>query len=376
MGDKLDLLIGGAGIFGLTIAEQAASAGYNVLIVEQKNQIGGNVASHFDAQSGVEVHTYGSHIFHTNNEKVWDYISRFATFVPYTHRVRTVISNGATIPLPFGLATFSAYYNKTFTPNDMRELVKTFPKGIGSFEEVAIASVGEDLYRATIEGYTRKQWGRDPRDLPASVIKRLPIRYTWDDGYFTDKYQGLPKDGYQKMMERMADNPRISIEFSSNIMDKDIEAPLVFTGAIDTFFNYEFGRLGWRSIDLVEERPDTDDFQGCPVMNYGSADVPWTRIHEYKHYRPDREYNGTVIHKEYSRDTLPGETGAYPVNTFEDQEKLKKYREVASKLDGVWLGGRLGSYKYLDMHMAIASALTMWSNEIEPYIKEKNQNRI
>jgi UDP-galactopyranose mutase len=371
MSDKPDLLIGGAGIFGLTIAEQAASAGYNVLIVEQQNQIGGNVASHFDKQSGVEVHTYGSHIFHTNNEKVWEYVNRFASFVPYTHRVRTVISNGANIPLPFGLATFSAYYNKTFTPDDMRELVKTFPQGDGSFEEVAIASVGEDLYRATIEGYTRKQWGREPKDLPASVIKRLPIRYTWDDGYFTDKYQGLPKDGYQAMMERMIESPHISVELCSNVLDKEITTPFVYTGCIDTFFDYEFGRLGWRSVDLVEERPDTDDFQGCPVMNYGSADVPWTRIHEYKHYRPDREYVGTVIHKEYSRDTLPDETGAYPVNTLEDQEKLKKYRDAASKLDGIWLGGRLGSYKYLDMHMAIASALTMWNNEIKPYLEEK-----
>ena len=365
-----DLTIGGAGLFGLTIAEQAANAGFNVLIVEQQNQIGGNVSSHFDEQTGVEVHTHGSHIFHTSNEKVWEYVNKYTSFVPYTHRVRTTTADNRVIPLPFGLATYSAYYQKVFTPTLMRQLVETFPQSDKeSFEDVAIASIGEDIYRAVVEGYTRKQWGREPKDLPGSVIKRLPIRYTWDDGYFNDTYQGLPTDGYQAWMERMADHTRIDIAFNSNILERPITTPLVFTGTIDSFFNYKHGRLGWRSVDFVEERPDVDDYQGCSVMNYGSSDIPWTRIHEYKHYRPDREYRGTVIHKEFSRDTLPDETGAYPVNTPTDQNILKQYREEVEQLDGIWLGGRLGSYKYIDMHAAIASALTLWNNKVKPYLE-------
>ena len=365
-----DLIIGGAGIFGITIAEQASSCGYKVLVVEQQNKIGGNVSSHFDDETGVEVHTYGSHIFHTSNEKVWEYVNRFDIWVPYTHRVRTTISDGRVIPLPFGLATFSAYYNKVFTPQTMRDLISTFPQTDDkTFEDVAIASIGEDVYRAVVEGYTRKQWGKDPKELPSSVIKRLPVRYTWDDGYFTDTYQGLPNDGYQALMERMLDNANITVELSQNILEKQINAPFIYTGQIDRFFNHKHGRLAWRSVDFVEERPKVDDYQGCSVMNYGDVEVPWTRIHEYKHYRPDREYRGTVIHKEFSRDTLPHETGAYPVNTLADREILKKYRDEVAQLEGVWFGGRLGSYKYIDMHAAIASAVTLWNNEVKPYLE-------
>ena len=365
-----DLIVGGAGLFGLTIAEQAASAGFNVLIVEQQNKIGGNVSSHIDEQTGVEIHTHGSHIFHTSNEKVWEYVNRFSEWVPYIHRVRTTISDGRVIPLPFGLATYSAYYNKVFTPQTMRDLITTFPENNqDTFEGVAIASIGEDIYRAVVEGYTRKQWGKDPNDLPSSVIKRLPVRYTWNDGYFNDTYQGLPKDGYQAWMERMANHNRIDIKFNTSVPHNIKGTPLVYTGAIDLYFNFKHGHLSWRSVDFIEERPDVDDYQGCSVMNYGDVNVPWTRIHEYKHYRPDREYRGTVIHKEFSRETAPFETGAYPVNTLADREMLKKYRDEVAQLEGVWFGGRLGSYKYIDMHAAIASALTLWNNEVKPYLE-------
>lgn len=364
-----DLIIGGAGLFGLTIAEQAASAGFSVKIIELQDKIGGNVASHIDEQTNVEVHTYGSHIFHTDNENVWAYVNQFTDFVPYAHRVRTTIANGSVIPLPFTLASYSAYFNKAFTPDLMRKLVATFPYGTHNFEDVAIASIGEDLYNAVVKGYTQKQWGRNPKDLPAMVIKRLPIRYNWNDGYFTDKYQGLPTCGYQTWMERMIDNPLISVELSQDIMKAKIDAPLVYTGQLDAYFGYKFGRLGWRSVDLVTEYPTTNDYQGCAVMNYGDADIPYTRIHEYKHYRLDKVSRGTIIHKEYARDTQPDEVGAYPVNADQDRVMLEQYRKAASELNGVWLGGRLGSYKYIDMHAAIASALTMWNNEIKPYLE-------
>lgn len=369
---KPDLIIGGAGIFGLTIAEQAASAGYKVKIVELKNKIGGNMASHIDEQTGIEIHTYGSHIFHTNNEKVWEYVNRFTEFTDYRHRVRTTTATGEVIPLPFGLATFSAFYGRAFTPALMRRFMKSFPQGDQNFEEVAIASVGKELYEAVIKGYTAKQWQQDPKNLPASTIKRLPVRFTWDDGYFTDKYQGIPKDGYQTWMERMVANPLIEIEFETNLRDTEINAPLVFTGKIDEYFDYAHGPLGYRAVDFIDHRPDTDDFQGCAVMNYADPEVPYTRIHEYKHYRPDVETNGTIIHYEFSRDARQDEIGAYPINTQENRDKLLKYREDAKQLEGVWFGGRLGSYAYLDMHAAIASALTMWQNEIKPHLEGKN----
>jgi UDP-galactopyranose mutase len=367
-----DIVIGGAGLFGLTIAERAAASGYKVLMIEQKDRIGGNVASHVDKQTGVEVHDYGSHIFHTSNQAVWDYVNQFTDFTPYYHRVRTTLKDGRVIPLPFGLSTFSTYYGKAFTPDLMRQLVDTFPKDTGNFTQTAIASVGPDIYKDLIEGYTTKQWGCDPEELPTSTIKRLPVRYTWDDGYFTDTYQGIPTKGYQAWLEKMADNPLISIEFNTDVLDLNIKAPYVYTGPIDAYFGYKHGRLGWRTVDLVEERPDTDDYQGCSVMNYADVDVPYTRIHEYKHYRPDLKYNGTVIHKEYSRQANEGEVGAYPINTAQDREILKKYRDEVSRLQGIWFGGRLGTYAYLDMHVAIASALTLWNNEIEPYLKGKN----
>ena len=365
-----DLFIGGSGIFGLTIAERAAAAGYDVTVVEQRDHIGGNCSSHIDPETGVEVHTYGSHIFHTNNEKVWEYVNRFSKWIPYTHRVRTS-SGGKVIPLPFGLATFSAVHDKIYTPDTLRNYIESLPPATGeSLEEVALASVGPEVYEAVIRGYTIKQWGRDPKDLPAATIKRIPVRYNWDDRYFTDKYQALPVDGYQAWIDRMASNPRITVELSQNALDSRYEGtPMVYTGPIDAYFGYRYGNLGWRLVEFHEYYPRTDDFQGCPVMNNGNDQIPWTRIHEYKHYRPDRETKGTVIHSEFSREARVGEIGAYPVDTAQDREILRQYRYAADQLEGVWFGGRLGTYKYLDMHMAIASALVMWQDKIRPYLE-------
>lgn len=365
-----DLVIGGAGIFGLTVAERAARHGFRVRVVEERDHIGGNCWSHVDDETGVEIHTYGSHIFHTNNERVWEYVNRFSDWVTYEHRVRT-IAQGKVIPLPFGLGTFTTVLGRMFTPATLRSYIESLPQIEGdNLEAVAISSVGVDVYEAVIKGYTKKHWGRDPRDLPASTIKRLPVRYTWDDRYFTDKYQALPADGYRVWLERMADSPNIDICLNSNVLAPEHRiAPMLFTGPVDAYFDYQHGRLGWRTVDFKEHRPTVDDFQGCPVVNYGNADVPWTRIHEYKHYRPDREYRGTIVHSEYAREAEPGEIGAYPVNTETDRGTLKKYREEADKLDGVWFGGRLGTYKYIDMHMAIASALTMWDTRIFPYLE-------
>jgi len=367
-----DLIVGGAGIFGLTIAERAASSGYKVIIVEKKDIIGGNMSSYNDEKTGIEVHKYGSHIFHTSNEIVWEYVNRFTEFVPYTHRGRTVTANNKVVPLPFGLASYSAFYDKLFTPESMQEHIKQFANHTGNdFESVAIRSIGKDLYENVVEGYTRKHWGRNPKDLPSSVIKRLPVRETFDDNYFTDTYQGIPSSGYQAWLEKMANHENITVQLSCDILDYKHTSPLVYTGELDAFFNYKFGRLGWRSVDFIEERLDIDNYQGCSIVNYADYEIPYTRVHEYKHYRPDKNSHGTIIHKEYPRETLPGEVGAYPVNAIQDKEKLQKYRNAVSELEGVWFGGRLGSYKYIDMHAAIASALTLWNNKVKPYLEEQ-----
>lgn len=365
-----ELHIAGAGLYGLTIAERAANAGVNVTIYDVRNHIGGNAWSYIDAESNIEVHAYGSHIFHTNNEKVWEYCNRFTSFVPYRHRVRTLLRDNRVIPLPFNLASFSALHGFYYSPSGLRTLVDSFPDlGDSNLESVAISSVGRSMYEAVIKGYTKKQWGRDPKDLPGDTIKRLPIRYNWDDSYFSDKYQGLPEHGYHYWLMRMADHPRITIHLNS-AAPRYIR-PLVWTGPIDQFFDYEHGELGWRKSEFILRRYE-HDYQGCPVINHADAARPYTRVHEYKHYRPDRESNGTIVHFEMSQEAKRGEIGFYPVNTNQDRDRLIEYRNDARKLQNVWFGGRLGSYQYLDMHMAIAAALTKWETQISTALGVNN----
>lgn len=366
-----DLVIGGAGLFGLTVAERAAAHGLNILVVEKRTRVGGNAASHVDERTGIEVHDFGSHIFHTSNDRVWEYLARFTEFVPYTHRVRTV-TGGRVLPLPLNLATVCAFYDRPFTPAQARARILADAEGIDpgtatTLEDRAVGSIGRPLYNALILGYTMKQWGRHPRELPAETIARLPVRYTFDDAYFTDTHQGIPADGYQAWLERMATHPRITVELEQDAIGDNRGAPLLHTGPIDAYFGHCHGRLSWRSVQLDKDHPDTGDFQGCPVLNYADPGVPFTRIHEYKHFRPDRPAEGTVIHRETSHDTQPGETPAYPVNTPQDRERLAAYRADAAQLPALWFGGRLGTYKYLDMHAAVASALTLWNNTIRPY---------
>jgi UDP-galactopyranose mutase len=313
----------------------------------------------------VEVHTHGSHIFHTSNDTVWEYVNRFTSFVPYEHRVRAT-ARGRVFTLPVNLHTINQFYGAAFTPDEARAVVHHQRSGqslITDLETKAIHSVGRPLYELLIKPYTMKQWGADPRDLPADTINRLPVRFTYDDRYFGDTHQGLPTDGYQPWLDRMADHPRITVTLSRTVTPAEVPTPALWTGPIDAFFGHHHGHLGWRAVRLEEDHPDVDDFQGCAVMNYADLEVPYTRIHEYRHLRPDRTTRGTVIHREYPD---PGGPPAYPVNSPRDRVLLTAYREDADRTPGWWFGGRLGSYKYLDMHMAIASALTLWRNTIHP----------
>jgi UDP-galactopyranose mutase len=371
-----DLVVVGSGFFGLTVAERIAEQfGKRVLVLELRDHLGGNAYSEIEPSTGIEVHRYGAHLFHTSNERVWNYVNRFTSFTGYQHRVFTV-SKGRVYPMPINLATICEYFGQHFSPSEARDLVRQQAAEVGdeapdNLEQKAIASIGRPLYEAFVRGYTEKQWQTDPRELPADVISRLPVRYTFDNRYFNDKYEGLPVDGYTAWLERMAAHPNITVRLNSDFFDlrSQIPAgtPIVYTGPLDRYFDYAEGELGWRTLDFEQEVLEIGDFQGTPVMNYADPDVPWTRIHEFRHFHPERTgypEDRTVIVREYSRAAGRDDEPYYPVNTEQDRAVLARYRDRAAAEPDVYFGGRLGTYKYLDMHMAIASAFTLVDNEL------------
>ena len=342
-----DLIVVGSGFFGLTIAEQAASQlGKRVLIIERRSHIGGNAYSEAEPETGIEIHKYGAHLFHTSNKRVWDYVNQFTSFTGYQHRV-FAMHNGSAYQFPMGLGLINQFFGRYYSPDEARELIREQAAEIDSddatnLEEKAISLIGRPLYEAFIRDYTAKQWQTDPRELPAGNITRLPVRYT---------------DWFDVRETLRAASP---------------EAPVVYTGPLDRYFEYSAGHLGWRTLDFETEVLPTGDFQGTPVMNYNDAEYPYTRIHEFRHFHPERDdrypKDKTVIMKEYSRFAEEGDEPYYPINTPEDRAKLLKYRQLAeaeTETNRVYFGGRLGTYQYLDMHMAIASALSMFDNKLK-----------
>ena len=373
----------GSGFFGLTVAEQAASElGKRVLVVEKRNHIGGNAYSEKEPETGIEVHKYGAHLFHTSNERVWEYVNRFTSFTDYQHRV-FAMHNGTAYQFPMGLGLINQFFGKYYSPDKARKLIEEQREGrdpadATNLEERGIALIGKPLYEAFVKHYTAKQWQTDPTELPPEIISRLPVRYTFNNRYFNDKYEGLPVDGYAAWLENMADHELIDVRLDTDwfdIRDEFEGIPVVYTGPLDRYFDYAEGHLGWRTLDFEQEVLDTGDFQGTSVMNYNDADVPYTRIHEFRHFHPERsEYptDKTVIVKEYSRFATDDDEVYYPINTPEDRAKLLKYRELAaeeSRKNGVLFGGRLGTYQYLDMHMAIGAALSLFDNHLRPHFE-------
>ena len=381
-----DLIIVGSGFFGLTIAERAATQlGKRVLIVERRHHIGGNAYSEPDPQTGIEVHRYGAHLFHTSNKRVWDYVRQFTEFTGYQHRV-FALHKGQSYQFPMGLGLISQFFGRYYSPDEARALIaeqaeEFDSKSAQNFEEKAISLIGRPLYEAFMRDYTAKQWQTDPKELPAGNITRLPVRYTFDNRYFNDTYEGLPVEGYTRWLENMAADERIEVRLDVDWFDvrdelraQSPDAPVVYTGPLDRYFGHSEGELGWRTLDFETEVLDTGDFQGTPVMNYNDGDVPYTRIHEFRHFHPERDYpkDKTVIMREYSRSADSGDEPYYPINTPEDREKLGAYRRLAKQETAnakVLFGGRLGTYQYLDMHMAIASALSMYDNVVAPYFE-------
>ncbi|MEV7093170.1 UDP-galactopyranose mutase [Amycolatopsis sp. NPDC051045] len=379
-----DLVVVGSGFFGLTVAERAAAElGKKVLVLERRSHLGGNAYSEPDPETGIEVHKYGAHLFHTSNKRVWEYVNRFTEFTNYQHRVFAKVKDQV-YSFPMNLALINQFFGKSHTPDEARELIAKQSSefetdAAQNLEEKAISLVGRPLYEAFIRGYTAKQWENDPKNLGANIITRLPVRYTFDNRYFNDTYEGLPVNGYTAWLEKMAEHENIEIRLNVDYFDvrEHIPAgtPTVYTGPLDRYFGYSAGRFTWRTVDFESEVAETGDFQGTSVVNYNDQEVPYTRIIEFRHFHPERDYpkDKTVIFREYSRFAGEEDEPYYPINTPENREKLEAYRELAkqeARERNVLFGGRLGTYKYLDMHMAIGSALSAFDNKIAPHLTD------
>lgn len=376
-----DVLIVGAGLFGLTMAERLANeCGCKVLLIDKRNHIGGNCYSEFDPETGIECHKYGAHLFHTSMEEVWQYINRFTSFTNYVHKVYTTY-DGEVYPLPINLGTINQFFHSAYTPDEAKikiaEQAASAPAAPANLAEQGISLIGQPLFDAFIKNYTAKQWQTPAEELSPEIIKRLPVRYNYDNRYFNDTYEGLPTDGYeawfQSMLKSCGDQVTLRLE-TDYFTDPDVQALkdqgilTIYTGPIDRFYDYQFGELKWRSLELEKEILDVDDFQGCPVMNYADLEPKYTRIHEFKHFHPERHNQAyapgsgkTVIVKEYSKTWQLGDEPYYPVNTAEDRATLAKYQALANENQNIIFGGRLGEYAYYDMDKTIAAALAKFA---------------
>ncbi len=358
MADKIVMV--GAGLSGAVIGRALADAGRAVSVVDSRNHVGGNCHTARDADTGVMVHTYGPHIFHTDDAEVWDYVTGFARFRPYKHRVMTT-AEGRIYGLPVNLHTINQYYNATMKPAEARAFIAEQAEDIAdpqSFEEQALAFVGPDLYAAFFKGYTQKQWGTSPTALPAAILKRLPLRFNYDDNYFFHRFQGMPEDGYTPLIAAILDHPGITVQLSTPFDPAEANQwdHVFWSGPLDGFFDYRLGRLGYRTLDF-ERFTHNGDYQGCAVMNYGDVDVPHTRITEHKHFAPWENHAGSVIYREVSRACGPDDTPYYPIRLVDEKAMLADYVEEAKTVSNVTFVGRLGTYRYLDMDVTIREAL-------------------
>ncbi len=367
-----DYLVVGAGLFGAVFAERAKAAGKSVLVIDRRDHIAGNVYT--EKVEGIDVHRYGAHIFHTNNEKVWEYVGRFARFNRYTN---SPVANyrGELYSLPFNMYTFNRMWNVR-TPDEAREMIEKQRGEITdvprNLEEQAISLVGRDIFEKLVKGYTEKQWGRPCNELPAFIIKRLPVRFTFDNNYFNALYQGIPTCGYTKLVENMLGGieVRTGIDYLKHREEyRALAKKVVFTGAIDEYFDFRFGQLEFRSVSFETELLDMPNYQGNAVVNYTDAETPWTRIIEHKWFTFGRDGEGrelgkTVISREYSTEWKPGDEPYYPVNDEKNTALAEKYRSLAKDEKDVIFGGRLGEYRYYDMDTVVESALAAAAEEL------------
>jgi len=363
-----DYLVVGAGLFGSVFAYEAAKRGKRIKVIDKRNHIAGNIYT--ENIEGVNVHKYGAHIFHTNDKEIWNYVNQFAEFNRYTN---SPIANykGEIYNLPFNMNTFNKLWG-VVTPDEAKAKIEEQKAAAGidkpkNLEEQAISLVGTDIYEKLVKGYTEKQWGRKATELPAFIIKRLPVRFTYDNNYFNDKYQGIPIGGYTQIVEKMLENPLIDVELEKDFFESKDEylrefPRIVYTGMIDQFFDYQFGTLEYRSLEFETTILEQENYQGNAVVNYTDAETPYTRIIEHKHFEFGHQEK-TVITKEYPKTWSKGDEPYYPVNDKKNNEIFNKYLELARKTPNVLFGGRLGMYKYYDMHQVIGAALAAVKKE-------------
>lgn len=358
---SLRILMVGAGLSGAVIGRMLADAGHDVSVIDARPHVAGNCHTLRDAQTGVMVHVYGPHIFHTDDAEVWDYVNTHATFMPYRNRVKTV-SGGRVYSLPINLHTINQFFGLTLSPDEARAFLDSKADHTisdpQSFEDQALRFLGRELYETFFKGYTQKQWGRAPSTLPASILKRLPVRFNYDDNYFAHRFQGIPTEGYTALVESVLDHPRISVDLNTRFQRAEAAGfdHIFYSGPLDGWFDYDIGRLGYRTLDF-ERFHYQGDYQGCAVMNFGEVAVPWTRITEHKHFAPWESHDGSVLYREYARACGPEDTPYYPIRLVEEQRLLSAYVERAGAETGVTFVGRLGTYRYLDMDVTIREAL-------------------
>lgn len=352
----------GAGFSGAVLARRFSEAGIQSLVIDERDHVAGNCHTERDDASGIMIHRYGPHIFHTNDERVWAFINQHGVMMPYHHKVKTTVGDDVYL-MPINLHTINQFFGRTMSPSEARSFIESGARmdiaDPQTFEEQALRFIGDDLYKAFFYGYTRKQWGLEPSELPASILKRLPLRFTYNDDYFSHPYQAIPKDGYTRVVESILNCD--GVEVRSGCAFEGLEekfSHVFYTGPLDRYFGFELGRLGYRTLDFEEIRVD-EDLLGCAVMNYGDHDIPYTRISDHKHFAPWEldTVSGTVAFREYSRSCGPDDIPYYPIRLVNEKAMLRKYMARAEDADGVTFLGRLGSYAYLDMDVTIARAL-------------------
>ena len=364
----------GAGFSGAVVAHELALNGYQVDVFDAREHVAGNCHTQRDPQTGVMLHVYGPHIFHTSNEQVWQYVQQFDEFMPFVNRVKAVY-NGHVYSLPINLLTINSFFGKNFSPKEAEAFIASIGDASiqepATFEDQALKFVGRELYEAFFKGYTQKQWGLEPSDLPASILKRLPIRFNYDDNYYTSKFQGIPKNGYTYIVEKMLDHSGVQVHLGRLFHKSDAEAydHVFYSGPIDAWFAYSKGRLGYRTLDFVIERHD-GDYQGNPVINYCDRSVSWTRISEHKHFAPWESHEKTLIYKEHSRLCEGDDIPYYPIRLVREKDQLADYVSLAQAEEKITFMGRLGTYRYLDMHVTIAEALDV----VQCYLKAQENH--
>lgn len=370
------ILIIGAGFSGAVIARKLAEQGYQIKVIDKRNHIAGNCHTERDNETGIMVHQYGPHIFHTDDKEVWQFINQYGEIIPYINRVKSTV-NGQVYSLPVNLHTINQFFGKALSPKEAHDFIvnEQANKNIDnpkSFEEQALKFIGRNLYESFFKGYTQKQWGLNPTKLPASILKRLPIRFNYDDNYFSHKFQGIPKDGYTVIVENILSHNNIQVtlntEFDGNTNNYE---HIFYTGPLDGFYNYRLGRLGYRTLDF-KRYIDNGDYQGCAVMNYGEESVPFTRIVEHKHFTPWENHEKTVYFKEFSRLCSENDIPYYPIRLLDEQNILKQYVSLAQQETKVTFVGRLATYRYLDMDVTIREALDV----TRKFLDDKKQGNI